>query len=201
MRSDTHKVLHPIASRPLLLHLLDRVDALGADKRVVVVGKGREQVEAAIAGPRCDDRASGRAERHRTRGPAGASGARRLRRAGPHPLRRHALRRGGDAAADDRPSRRRRRPGSRRARILPGRSREIRPDHPRRGRPHREDGRISRCDRGGARGPPVQFGNDGGARRATCSAGSPKSATTMRPANITSPTWSTSPPRRAARRS
>jgi len=50
MRSDTHKVLHPIASRPLLLHLLDSVDALGADKRVVVVGKGREQVEAAIAG-------------------------------------------------------------------------------------------------------------------------------------------------------
>jgi bifunctional UDP-N-acetylglucosamine pyrophosphorylase / glucosamine-1-phosphate N-acetyltransferase len=50
MRSDTHKVLHPIANRPLLLHLLDRVDALGANKRVVVVGKGREQVEAAIAG-------------------------------------------------------------------------------------------------------------------------------------------------------
>src|SRR3954453_15414563 len=50
MRSDTHKVLHPIASRPLLLHLLDRVDALGANRRVVVVGKGREQVEAAIAG-------------------------------------------------------------------------------------------------------------------------------------------------------
>src|SRR5438067_12562701 len=50
MRSDTHKVLHPIASRPLLLHLLDRVDALGAEKRVVVVGKGREQVEKAIAG-------------------------------------------------------------------------------------------------------------------------------------------------------
>src|SRR3954452_13115722 len=50
MRSDTHKVLHPIASRPLLLHLIDRVDALGAEKRVVVVGKGREQVEKAIAG-------------------------------------------------------------------------------------------------------------------------------------------------------
>ena len=50
MRSDTHKVLHPIASRPLLLHLLDTVDALGANKRVVVVGKGREQVEAAIQG-------------------------------------------------------------------------------------------------------------------------------------------------------
>ena len=50
MRSDTHKVLHPIASRPLLLHLLDTVDRLGAEKRVVVVGKGREQVEAAIQG-------------------------------------------------------------------------------------------------------------------------------------------------------
>jgi bifunctional UDP-N-acetylglucosamine pyrophosphorylase / glucosamine-1-phosphate N-acetyltransferase len=49
MRSDTHKVLHPIASRPLLLHLLDRVDALGADKKVIVLGKGREQVEVAIA--------------------------------------------------------------------------------------------------------------------------------------------------------
>ena len=48
MRSDTHKVLHPIASRPLLLHLLDTVDSLGAYKRVVVVGKGREQVEGAI---------------------------------------------------------------------------------------------------------------------------------------------------------
>src|SRR3954449_3516692 len=50
MRSDTHKVLHPIASRPLLLHLLDRVDALGAEKREVVVGKGSEQLEKAIAG-------------------------------------------------------------------------------------------------------------------------------------------------------
>ena len=50
MRSDTHKVLHPIASRPMLLHLLDRVDKLGAEKKVIVVGKGREQVEAAIQG-------------------------------------------------------------------------------------------------------------------------------------------------------
>src|SRR3569832_2323788 len=50
MRSDTHKVLPPIASRPLLLHLLDRDDALGADKRGGGVGKGREQGEEAIAG-------------------------------------------------------------------------------------------------------------------------------------------------------
>jgi bifunctional UDP-N-acetylglucosamine pyrophosphorylase/glucosamine-1-phosphate N-acetyltransferase len=50
MRSDTHKVLHPIACRPLLLHLLDTVDRLGAEKRVVVVGKGRDQVEVALNG-------------------------------------------------------------------------------------------------------------------------------------------------------
>ena len=50
MRSDTHKVLHPIASRPLLLHLLDTVRALGAETRVVVVGKGRDQVERAVDG-------------------------------------------------------------------------------------------------------------------------------------------------------
>ncbi|HKX92521.1 MAG TPA: bifunctional UDP-N-acetylglucosamine diphosphorylase/glucosamine-1-phosphate N-acetyltransferase GlmU [Sphingomicrobium sp.] len=50
MRSDTHKVLHPIASRPLLLHLLDRVDRLGAERRIVVVGKGRDQVELALRG-------------------------------------------------------------------------------------------------------------------------------------------------------
>jgi bifunctional UDP-N-acetylglucosamine pyrophosphorylase/glucosamine-1-phosphate N-acetyltransferase len=50
MRSDTHKVLHPIASRPLLLHLLDRVDGMGAEKTVVVVGKGRDQVERALKG-------------------------------------------------------------------------------------------------------------------------------------------------------
>ena len=50
MRSDTHKVLHPIACKPLLLHLLDSVDRLGAEKSVVVVGKGRDQVEVALNG-------------------------------------------------------------------------------------------------------------------------------------------------------
>ena len=50
MRSDTHKVLHPIASRPLLLHLLDSVGRLGAERRIVVAGKGRDQVEKALGG-------------------------------------------------------------------------------------------------------------------------------------------------------
>jgi bifunctional UDP-N-acetylglucosamine pyrophosphorylase / glucosamine-1-phosphate N-acetyltransferase len=50
MRSDTHKVLHPIAGKPLLMHLLDSVDRLGAERRVMVVGKGRDQVEKALGG-------------------------------------------------------------------------------------------------------------------------------------------------------
>jgi len=48
MRSDTHKVLHPIAGKPMLLHLLSTIEAMGAERQVVVVGKGREQLEAAV---------------------------------------------------------------------------------------------------------------------------------------------------------
>ena len=50
MRSDTHKVLHPIAGKPMLMHLLDTVQAMGAARQVVVVGKGRSQLVAALAG-------------------------------------------------------------------------------------------------------------------------------------------------------
>lgn len=48
MKSDLHKVLHPLAGRPMLEHLLDTVDRLDANRRVVVVGKGREQLEEAL---------------------------------------------------------------------------------------------------------------------------------------------------------
>ncbi|WP_213982362.1 bifunctional UDP-N-acetylglucosamine diphosphorylase/glucosamine-1-phosphate N-acetyltransferase GlmU [Sphingomonas sp. dw_22] len=49
MKSDIHKVLHPIAGRPMLLHLIDSVAALDPARTVIVVGAGREQVEAAVA--------------------------------------------------------------------------------------------------------------------------------------------------------
>nr|WP_317892216.1 bifunctional UDP-N-acetylglucosamine diphosphorylase/glucosamine-1-phosphate N-acetyltransferase GlmU [uncultured Sphingomonas sp.] len=49
MQSDLHKVLHPVAGRPMLLHLVDSVAALAPDRTVVVVGAGRQQVEAAVA--------------------------------------------------------------------------------------------------------------------------------------------------------
>jgi bifunctional UDP-N-acetylglucosamine pyrophosphorylase/glucosamine-1-phosphate N-acetyltransferase len=49
MKSDLHKVLHPIAGRPMLAHLLASVDALKPAHTVVVVGSGRAQVEPLVA--------------------------------------------------------------------------------------------------------------------------------------------------------
>ncbi|HZF44329.1 MAG TPA: bifunctional UDP-N-acetylglucosamine diphosphorylase/glucosamine-1-phosphate N-acetyltransferase GlmU [Sphingomonadaceae bacterium] len=49
MKSDRHKVLHPIAGRAMLDHLLESVDALGPARKIVVVGAGREQVEPVVA--------------------------------------------------------------------------------------------------------------------------------------------------------
>jgi len=49
MKSDLHKVLHPIAGRPMLGHLLTSVDALAPAHKVVVVGSGREQVEPFVS--------------------------------------------------------------------------------------------------------------------------------------------------------
>lgn len=49
MKSDRHKVLHPIAGRAMLDHLLESVDALGPARKIVVVGSGREQVEPVVA--------------------------------------------------------------------------------------------------------------------------------------------------------
>ena len=48
MKSDLHKVLHPIAGRPMLDHLLASAAELEPARQVVVVGSGREQLEAAL---------------------------------------------------------------------------------------------------------------------------------------------------------
>lgn len=45
MKSEVHKVLHPIAGRPMLEHLLAGVADLGPQQQVVVVGSGRDQLE------------------------------------------------------------------------------------------------------------------------------------------------------------
>jgi bifunctional UDP-N-acetylglucosamine pyrophosphorylase/glucosamine-1-phosphate N-acetyltransferase len=49
MKSDLHKVLHPIAGRPMLAHLLASVDRLAPAATVVVVGDKSEQVEPLVA--------------------------------------------------------------------------------------------------------------------------------------------------------
>jgi bifunctional UDP-N-acetylglucosamine pyrophosphorylase / glucosamine-1-phosphate N-acetyltransferase len=50
MKSDTHKVLHKIAGRSMLDHVLASVAELSPERLAVVVGAGREQIEAALAG-------------------------------------------------------------------------------------------------------------------------------------------------------
>ena len=50
MKSQLHKVLHPIAGRTMLDHLLASVDALGPSRTVLVAGHRRDQLEAAVAG-------------------------------------------------------------------------------------------------------------------------------------------------------
>ncbi len=48
MKSDKHKVLHPIAGRPMIEHLLASAAELAPQRQVVVSGHGREQIETAL---------------------------------------------------------------------------------------------------------------------------------------------------------
>ena len=49
MKSDLHKVLHPIAGRAMLLHLLDTVAELTPAATIIVAGDRHDQLEAALA--------------------------------------------------------------------------------------------------------------------------------------------------------
>jgi len=51
MRSALPKVLHPLAGRPLLSHVLDTARTLEPTRLVVVIGHGAEAVRAAVAAP------------------------------------------------------------------------------------------------------------------------------------------------------
>ena len=51
MNSARPKVLHPIAGRPILAHILDAARSLSPRKLCVVYGHGGEQVRAALAAP------------------------------------------------------------------------------------------------------------------------------------------------------
>jgi bifunctional UDP-N-acetylglucosamine pyrophosphorylase / glucosamine-1-phosphate N-acetyltransferase len=49
MRSRVPKVLHPLAGRPLIHHVLDALSAAGIDRPVVVTGHGADAVEREVA--------------------------------------------------------------------------------------------------------------------------------------------------------
>jgi len=49
MKSQLPKVLHPIAGKPMLAHVLDSAKAVQADKLHVVIGHGAEKVEQAFS--------------------------------------------------------------------------------------------------------------------------------------------------------
>ncbi|MCP5382881.1 MAG: bifunctional UDP-N-acetylglucosamine diphosphorylase/glucosamine-1-phosphate N-acetyltransferase GlmU [Kordiimonadaceae bacterium] len=48
MKSSLHKVLHPLGGRPMLHHLLASAEPLNPTRKVIVVGAGKEQVEASV---------------------------------------------------------------------------------------------------------------------------------------------------------
>jgi len=50
MQSDLPKVLHPIAGKPMLAHVLDNASQLNPDRVIVVVGHGADAVRSAFAG-------------------------------------------------------------------------------------------------------------------------------------------------------
>ena len=50
MKSDLHKVLHPIAGRAMIDHLLASTAELAPERQVVVVGSGRDQLEMTLGG-------------------------------------------------------------------------------------------------------------------------------------------------------
>ena len=50
MRSDTHKVLHKVGGRPMLMHLLASLAELAPERQVVVVGDKAGQLRSALAG-------------------------------------------------------------------------------------------------------------------------------------------------------
>jgi bifunctional UDP-N-acetylglucosamine pyrophosphorylase/glucosamine-1-phosphate N-acetyltransferase len=49
MKSALPKVMHPLAGRPMVAHLLETLEALAPDRVAVVVGPGMDEVAAAVA--------------------------------------------------------------------------------------------------------------------------------------------------------
>ena len=90
MRFRVPKVLHPLAGRPMIDHVLDALAAAGVEHPVVVTGFGAEQLEEALQGQR-PERATGSSARYRRcgalrTGSCAAGGAPRAGHHGRRPL-------------------------------------------------------------------------------------------------------------------
>lgn len=53
MKSPLPKVMHKVAGRPMISHLLETVDSLGASKKVVVIGPDMDNVAQTVAPTQC----------------------------------------------------------------------------------------------------------------------------------------------------
>jgi bifunctional N-acetylglucosamine-1-phosphate-uridyltransferase/glucosamine-1-phosphate-acetyltransferase GlmU-like protein len=78
MHSDLPKVLHPLAGKALLAHVIDTARQLGAARICVVYGHGGEQVREALDAPDLSWARQEPATRHRPCRAAGAAASRRL---------------------------------------------------------------------------------------------------------------------------
>ena len=45
MKSKLYKVLHPVAGKPMVQHVVDQLTTLGVTRQVVIVGHGAESVK------------------------------------------------------------------------------------------------------------------------------------------------------------
>ena len=50
MKSNLHKVLHPVGGHAMIKHLLDTVSTLSPERSTIVVGADKAQLEAALTG-------------------------------------------------------------------------------------------------------------------------------------------------------
>ncbi len=48
MKSDLHKVLHPIGGKPMVMHLLDTLDTLSPSRKILLIGSNADQLREAV---------------------------------------------------------------------------------------------------------------------------------------------------------
>lgn len=54
MKSDLPKVLHEVGGKPMLVHVINLAEALGADRIISIIGHGRDLVKRAVSNTRSE---------------------------------------------------------------------------------------------------------------------------------------------------